>query len=285
MNRAGATQRVRIASVRDGKRAQKRDLVAVEEPLEIRIRHKFLEERSLGITMRTPGHDRELVAGLLYAEGIIQSRKDLVKVEACTPDAGERDYGNVVAAELAPDVVYEHGDHVRSLVKTSACGVCGSASVEDLSRRPLPRLHPTRPRVAGPALRRLPERLRVAQKAFRSTGGIHAAALFDARGRILSVREDVGRHNAVDKLVGAEFLAGRLPLAARGLLVSGRASYEILQKARVAGLGLVAAVGAPSSLAVGLAGTLGMTLVGFLKADGYNVYAGKARVTEAARNR
>lgn len=275
-----SVEAVEVETVRDGRRAKRADALAVEEPLEVRVMHgphPVRAEASLGLTMRTPGHDDELVAGLLLAEGVVRGRDDVVRFRHGRDRDGHPD-PNVVVAELDPRLDYDPGAHARVLLTSSACGVCGRASLDALHTRQPPLLARDRPRVPDSVLRTFPALLHEAQKVFARTGGLHAAALFDAAGRLHGLREDVGRHNAVDKLLGSEFLAARLPLLDRALLVSGRASYEILQKARVAGVPFVAAVGAPSSLAVGLAREFDQTLVGFLKSESYNIYAGPERV-------
>jgi FdhD protein len=278
---ARSIEEVEVDAVRAGRRARRRDALAVEEPLEVHVRHGPPASRaqaSLGLTMRTPGHDEELVAGLLLSEGVVNARRDLARF-VHAPDRDGHPDPNALVAELAPHVAYDPRANERRQVRSSACGVCGRASLDALAARGPPTFGPSEGQVPDAALRRLPEALRGAQRVFAETGGLHAAALFDSEGSIRSLREDVGRHNAVDKLVGSEFLAGRTPVRGPGLVVSGRASYEILQKALVAGLPLVAAMGAPSSLAVQLADEFGQTLVGFLKPESYNVYTHPRRVT------
>jgi FdhD protein len=257
------------------------DVVATEEPLEIRLGYSRRDgsraEENVSITMRTPGHDEELAVGFLFTEGIIHSGSD---VDGVVPRGQPAPDGsiNVVRVELAPGVKVDFKRLERHFYTTSSCGVCGKASIEavavqgqyDVAAMPL--------RIAGAVLGALPEALRSRQAVFEQTGGLHASGLFDAAGRIVTVREDVGRHNALDKLIGSALLAGQLPLAAQGIVVSGRASFELMQKAKMAGCPLVAAVGAPSSLAVELANEFGMTLVGFLKPDRFNVYSRSDRV-------
>jgi FdhD protein len=250
------------------------DWVAVEEPLEIRLAWRAADGTEAAavasITMRTPGQDRELAAGFLFTEGLLRDPADLAALEAV--DA------NVVLATLAPGRVPDLQGLARHTLTGSACGVCGKTSLEAL------RLEAAFPvpaegfRIATDRLAGLPAALAPRQPGFRDTGGVHAAALFREDGEVLEVREDVGRHNALDKLVGAAFLAGRLPWHGAGLLVSGRASFEILQKARMAGCPLVAAVGAPSSLAVELAWESGITLVGFLRDGRFNIYTVPGRI-------
>ncbi len=292
------------------------DQLATEEPLEIRLRWGTGGSRTVAVTMRTPGADAELAAGFLYAEGVIAQRSDLAGFAGGTGDLGDlgdlgglgdlghagpsgpsgpaTDAGpagdasdadalpcNVLEVALTGDREPELASLERHFFATSACGVCGKAGLETLSVR-MPRALPAGPRVAPALLRSLPAKLRSSQGLFDATGGLHAAALFDREGNLLEVREDVGRHNALDKLVGWALLGGRLPLFDHVLLVSGRTSYEILQKSAVAGLALVCSVSAPSSLAVDLARRFGITLVGFLRGNRCNVYSGIERIAGAA---
>ncbi len=234
------------------------DLLAVEEPLQIRVNGS-----DLSITMRTPGHDRELAAGFLFSEGILKTRADVLSIET-----GENSVTLTLAEGVDPGVA-------RNFYTTSSCGVCGKASIDSLHAAGclmLPRLP-----VSREVIHSLPEKLRAAQAVFEHTGGLHGAALFDTAGNIEQIREDVGRHNAVDKLIGAAFLDGRLPLENRILLLSGRASFELVQKAVMAGIPVVAAVGAPSSLAVQTALRFGMTLLGFVRDSRFNIYSGVSR--------
>ena len=250
-----------------------RDLLAVEEPLEIRVEWSGDTERrvaTVAITMRTPGNDLELAAGFLFTEGIVCARDQIVSMRSCRSAA--------VRVVLGPEVTIDLARLERHSFTSSSCGMCGKTSAAALrtkSRYPLRRAGPI---VAEALLRSLPERLRRAQPAFDATGGLHASALFDLDGRLITLREDVGRHNALDKVVGAELLAGRLPADERLLIVSGRVSFELVQKAIMAGIPVVAAIGAPSSLAVDLARECGLTLLGFRRADRFNVYAGGERL-------
>ena len=242
------------------------DLLAVEEPLEIRV-----NGRPLSITMRTPGHDRDLALGFLLTEGILKSRDEVVAI-----DSRE----NVVDLTLADGV--DPGP-ARNFYTTSSCGVCGKASIEMLHSTGcsmLPHLA-----VSSEVIHTLPGKLRAAQSVFEHTGALHGAALFDTAGDLEIVREDVGRHNAVDKLIGAAFLGSRLPLSKSILMLSGRASFELVQKAVVAGIPVVAAVGAPSSLAVQTAMRFGMTLLGFLRDGRFNIYTGVTRIGTPADSR
>jgi FdhD protein len=274
---AGPTSDVEVARVREGRGIEATDVVVTEEPLEIRVGPKQGPLKALGITMRTPGHDEELAVGFLAAEGAI-SRPDHV-VSVAHAQQGE-DAFNIVGVRLAKEVAEAAHRHVRDIYATSACGICGAASLELVeARSPFPI---AREGFAFETvrLRALPEALRAHQKVFAATGGLHAAALVEASGRFVCVREDVGRHNAVDKVVGRSLLDGRFPLSQAMLLVSGRAGFEILQKAAAAGIPMVAAVGAPSSLAVDVARGFGITLVGFLSKGGYNVYSGPWRLVD-----
>lgn len=252
-----------------GRTGVARDVVAVEEPLELRV-----DTQSLAVLMRTPGHDEELAAGWLVSEGVLRRREDL---QGIRPYARNRD-GNVVDVFLGPSATFDPRRLSRHVFASSSCGVCGTTSIDAVCRAfPATR---QRGKVAGTVLRALPGRLRESQAAFDATGGVHAAALFSRAGELLLLREDVGRHNAVDKVVGRWWLEGRCPASDALLLVSSRASFEILQKGLAAGIALVATVGAPSSLAVAFARRSGQTLVGFLRDDRFNVYAGGARIVD-----
>ena len=251
-----------------GARTGRQDTLAVEEPLELRIGGE-----PYYTTMRTPGHDLELALGFLVGEGVVGTGADVVRAAHC-PDADGGAEHNVVEVVLAAGVAAAAG---RARRTTSACGVCGTRSLDQvggLSTGPLP----AGPMLAPELLAGLPAAMRARQRGFDATGGLHAAALFDAAGRLLCLREDVGRHNALDKVVGWALAAGRLPLHGCVLQVSGRASFELVQKAWLAGCPVLAAVSAPSSLAVDLAGRAGMTLVGFSRGERFTVYAGEQRV-------
>jgi len=244
--------------------------LTTEEPLEIRVGVDGAQH-SLAVTMRTPGHDFELAAGFLFSEGVIAGRKVIDRIRYC---ADPQNY-NVVTVDLVAGTTFDPARFSRHVYTTSSCGVCGKASLE-LVRASLPPAAARRPVAPPPAefLCALPAKLREAQPVFARTGGLHAAALFNGDGKLLLLREDVGRHNAVDKLVGARLLGDKLPAADTILLVSGRASFELVQKAVMAGIPVFAAIGAPSSLAVDLAREFGVTLVGFLREGRYNIYAG-----------
>ena len=265
---------VRVQSVAGTARTV-RDVVAVEAPLEIRLRG-----RSVAVTMRTPGHDRELAAGFLLTERILRERKDLVAIRTCRASL-EPD--NTVDVFLKAGVEVDFARLTRHFFATSSCGQCGKASL-DAVKQHFPPVN-SQITVAAATLARLPGRMRRAQPTCARTGGLHAAALFDARGRLLVLREDVGRHNAVDKVVGFGLLGNKLPLDAHILLVSGRASFEIMQKALAARIPIVVAVSAPSSLAVEFARASRQTLIGFLRGDTMNIYAGAERIvaTSACR--
>jgi FdhD protein len=246
------------------------DALAREEPLEIRVRGQ-----SVAVTMRTPGHDAELAAGFLLTEGLVKQRADIIEIAHC--QQGEAGHlGNTLNVFLAPSVVVDFAQLTRHVFASSSCGLCGKATIESVHQH-FPSVSSS-VRIAPEALLQLPRKLAAQQATFAQTGGLHAAALFAATGEMLVLREDVGRHNAVDKVLGWAFLNGPFRPADHILLVSGRASFEILQKALAARVPVVAAVSAPSSLAVEFARRSGQTLVGFLRGDGLNVYAGEDRL-------
>lgn len=258
-----------------------RETVAVEEPLEIRLEYGQFGQRvnqAISITMRTPGNDRELAAGFLYTEGVI---RDAAEIEESAERSNERSARNSVCVKLAPNVEVNTGSLRRNFYTTSSCGVCGKASLLALQTVCPPRIKNAF-EIDAEVLFQLPELLRSRQTLFERTGGLHAAALFTAEGSLEELREDVGRHNAVDKLIGAALLEDRLPLRDRVLLLSGRASFELLQKALMAGIPMVAAVGAPSSLAIQVAREFDITLVGFLRPDHFNAYHGASRIRAAS---
>ncbi|HET7924190.1 MAG TPA: formate dehydrogenase accessory sulfurtransferase FdhD, partial [Rhodanobacteraceae bacterium] len=234
-------------------------------------------EEPVSVTMRTPGHDEDLAVGFLFTEGIIRSGADVEGVV----ERGQRDADglmNVVRVELAPGVPVDFKRLERNFYMTSSCGVCGKASIDAVAVQGQYDVGATDFRMAGSALGRLPAALKTKQAVFEQTGGLHASGLFDSTGEIVALREDVGRHNALDKLIGHALMHDEVPLKQSGVIVSGRASFELMQKAKRAGVPLVAAVGAPSSLAVELAREFGITLVGFLKADRFNVYSRPDRI-------
>jgi len=255
----------------DGRLRPFQDYLAGEEPLEIRA-----GDRSVSVTMRTPGHDLELAAGFLLTEGLIQRREQILNIEPA-PDCKPTERGNIVRVELDPAALASLDNIRRNFYATSSCGICGKASIDSVRLRGIPPPNPGF-RVSAETLCRLPESLRTGQAIFERTGGLHSAALFTAQGQLLVQREDIGRHNALDKLAGWALLAGRIPLSDCLLMVSGRGGFEILQKAAAAGVPVVASVSAPSSLAVRLARELGMTLVGFLRGRRFVVYSGEQRI-------
>jgi len=257
------------------------DLLAVEEPLQIRLNYQIngiRTEKDVAITMRTPGNDVDLAAGFLFSEGILEEPDQIVQPRDAGEASKSRDDCNRVVIELKSGADFDAKRLERHFYISSSCGVCGKTSIESLRSRLRFTLSSASPRVESAVIRRLPETLRKVQAVFDKTGGLHAAALFDFFGNLLSVREDVGRHNGVDKLIGAAFLRGSLPLRETIVLLSGRASFELIQKALMAGIPVVAAVGAPSSLAVEMAQNFGLTLIGFLRGDQFNVYSGASRL-------
>ncbi|MEU4571911.1 formate dehydrogenase accessory sulfurtransferase FdhD [Nonomuraea sp. ATR24] len=276
MTRPGPSRRVRVRELTGGSAVERRDDLATEEPLEIRLTAAGGVRRTIAITMRTPGHDFELAAGFLHGEGLAHD-DGIASIAYCTDEdlPPEARYNTVTVRLRGP--MPELPALERHFLTSSACGVCGSASLDALRGRCRP-LPPGDLRLTPEVLYGLPGALRAGQGVFGKTGGLHAAGLFTAEGETVVVREDVGRHNAVDKLVGWAAMNGRLPLSGHVLMVSGRASYEIMQKALAAGLPAVCAVSAPSSLAVDLAREFGMTLVGFLRGERCNVYADANRV-------
>ena len=273
---------VPIAELRPGReRLDKQDLLAVEEPMEIRVTHGPSDgrtARSLSITMRTPGNDFELAAGFLYTEGILKDCSQIEGIEFCGQAAAGRSTSNIVRVDLTPDVELDIGSLERNFYTTSSCGICGKASLDAVQVKGLEPLEQDGPRFLREKIHAFPEKLRAAQPVFERTGGLHAAGLVTPGGELLEIREDVGRHNAVDKLIGRRFLDGKTPLGELGMVVSGRASFEILQKALVAGIPMIVAVGAPSSLAVEMAERFRMTLIGFASNERFNVYAGVDRI-------
>ena len=272
---------------------QVKDNLAIEEPLEIQLTYgpsNTRQTRSISVTMRTPGDDFDLAAGFLMTEGVIRDANDVEQIAYagdCFPEGTDSPQAmdvlklgskqNTVRVDLAAEVEVNVGSLQRNFYTTSSCGICGKASLLAL-RTVCPPRAINDFKVESQLLYRLPERLRASQGVFDRTGGLHGAGLFDSAGNLLALREDVGRHNAVDKLIGSEFLADRTPLRDRLLLLSGRASFELLQKALMGGLPMVAAVGAPSSLAVQVAKEFDITLVGFLREDHFNIYHGSKRI-------
>ena len=255
------------------------DLMAVEEPLEIRIGYGALGERqqkSLSVTMRTPGHDYELAIGFLFTEGIIDTFDQVESIKYCEDVGRQEERENVVRVELKPEVKLDLEKLQRNFYTSSSCGVCGKSSIEAVHVTCTPIQDNIK--VDKEVIHGLPKTLREAQQIFEHTGGLHAVGLFDLNGKLLLAREDVGRHNAMDKIVGACLFKKEIPLSETILMVSGRASFELAQKALRAGAPIMAAVGAPSSLAVTLAKDLGMTLMGFVRGASFNVYCGSQRI-------
>jgi FdhD protein len=271
------TDVTRVYEWNDGRVEARQDDLAAEEPLEIRV-----GGRPLTVTMRTPGNDLELAAGFVFTEGIVESADQIVAIrEAAGTKNTER--GNIVEVELAPDVKLDLESSQRNFFAASSCGICGKASIESVRRRgvrPVNRNFQMSPEI----LCRLPEKLRESQAVFARTGGLHAAAIFTREGEMLAEREDIGRHNAVDKIVGWAVRQNRMPLADCALIVSGRGGFEIVQKAAIAGIPVVASVSACSSLAVRLGREVGMTLAGFLRGRRFVVYAGGERLGIAVEN-
>jgi FdhD protein len=269
-----------VAVVHEGGRDESEDPVVVEEPLEIRL-HRAAggDAVPITVTLRTPGDDVELAAGLLYAEGIVARAADLVEIRPVEDPARPQD--NRIDVRLAAGVAFEPERTIRHFMATAACGLCGKAAIDAVFAGGFPPIPPAG--ASGLSIERrvlatLAERMRGGQTVFAQTGGLHAAALFDGDGSLLALREDVGRHNAVDKVVGGLLLEGRLPASRSVLVVSGRAGFEVVQKAARAGIPVLAAVGAPSSLSLRLAARCGMTLVGFLRSERFNIYTGAERI-------
>ena len=255
---------VPVQRVEGQTRTPLQDLLAVEDPLEIRLNGQVVS-----LTMRTPGHDPELAVGFVFSEGILQSAEQIAEVTQGP---------NSVDLRLKPGQDIDFERLQRNFYMTSSCGVCGKASIEALYAAECPTIARGIPVFEAQSIHSLPEKLREAQRVFDHTGGLHAAALFDAAGNLTTLREDVGRHNAVDKVIGAQLLAGRTPCSNSLLLVSSRASFELMQKALMAGIPILAAVGAPSSLAVEVAQRFGMTLLGFVRDGRFNIYSGADRI-------
>lgn len=290
MTRPGSTVRRDVEQVSVGedevKRRTRADVLAAEEPLEIRIVRAEDARRGeldgvavpVSVTMRTPGADFELAAGFLYGEGLIDGGNAIASIRYCT--SGEQQY-NVVHVVLAPGAPFDPASLQRNFYQTSSCGVCGKASIGAVMGPACARL--ASDLVVSPdVIVSLPEKLRAAQAVFERTGGLHAAGLFTPNGELVRAREDVGRHNALDKLAGASLLAGEIPWGERIVMVSGRLSFELVQKAARAGAAVLAGVSAPSSLAVELAETAGVTLCGFVRGGRFNVYAGGGRIATGA---
>jgi FdhD protein len=275
--RPGTSVEYRITAFEDGVARKRFDRAATEEPLEIRLRAGG-DSRTVAVTMRTPGNDFELTAGFLHNEGVLGARDALLGISYCIDrDVDASQQYNIVNVDLAARELPNFPGLERHFTTTSACGVCGKANLEALEVRGFAPLAGDFTFDAGTLLA-LPERLRAAQSVFEKTGGLHAAALFDERGTLLAVREDVGRHNALDKLIGWAYLGAKLPLSHSIVLVSGRTSFELVQKCLAAGIPAIASVSAPSSLAIDLARRFGITLAGFVRGSRFNVYAGEGRI-------
>jgi len=280
---AASSHVVDISRVSDSLQQTLTDHVVIEEPLEIRLGFSTPEgrvTRSVSITMRTPGHDHELAAGFLFTESIVQQASDIVSIDPCGSPAPDTGRDNVIRVELSPSIDVDLGRLQRHFYTTSSCGVCGKASLDALRVVGVDPMSADGPMFAKHTLIEVPDKLRMRQGTFDKTGGLHAAAVFDSDGNLITTMEDIGRHNAVDKVVGALLLDDKLPASDYGLIVSGRASFELMQKAAVAGIPLLAAVSAPSSLAVQVALEFNMTLVGFLRGNTFNIYAGEQRILQ-----
>lgn len=277
--RPGSVVRVPINRFRGEKLSETDDEIATEEPLEIRIYYfeKEQKHKSISITMRTPGNDFELAAGFLFTEGIVRSKDEIDRISYCV-DVPDEQMFNVVNVYLTPHVAFDTEKLTRNFYTTSSCGVCGKASIDALRVQGITQLSQVGLTCTEEVIRSIPAKLRKAQTIFSRTGGLHASGLFNSQGELIVLREDVGRHNALDKIVGSQFLQGILPLNERILAVSGRTSFEIIQKAAMPGIPFTIGVGAPSSLAAQTAREFGMTLVGFAGPDGFNIYSGKERV-------
>lgn len=271
-----STHTTNIWKVSQDKKTEQEDVLAIEEPLEIRLEIEG-KQKSISITMRTPGNDFELAVGFLFTEGIIQSKSQIESIEhpkSWNPETA----GNIVSIKIANGVHIDFEKLERHFYTSSSCGVCGKASIDAIKATGLKNMENKDAIFPKDLIHQLPERLRNEQNIFDETGGLHAAALFDIKGNLVFLREDVGRHNAVDKLVGTAFLNGKLPLKNHLIMVSGRASFELIQKTAMAEIPILAAVGAPSSLAVSLAKEVGMTVLGFVRDKRFNIYCGAERI-------
>lgn len=279
---SGSSLAINISKVGRDQKICCEDHVAIEEPLEIQLSALTAADaaaKSISITMRTPGNDVELALGFLYNEDIISDVGQITSVNHSGPPDAQSGLRNVIRVELKPDVDIDLGRLQRHFYTTSSCGVCGKASIDALRITGRKSLKGRGPTYARKLILDLPDKLLEQQRLFLQTGGLHAAAAFDEQGEIVCINEDVGRHNAVDKVVGSLFLKQQLPANNLGLLVSGRVSFELVQKALMAGLTILVAVSAPSSLAVALAKEYGITLIGFLREGNFNIYAGEDRIT------
>jgi FdhD protein len=269
------TEHICIKKIITGKMIEADDQVAVEEPLQIQLAYSTPNgyiQKNIAVTMRTPGNDEELAAGFLFTEGIIKSRDAVLNVQCFSSDK------NRILVTLVENIMPALNSAARNFYTTSGCGLCGKASIDAISVLPGYAGEKDSIRIPADLLHALPGLVRMQQKVFEDTGGIHASALFSLKGDLMLIREDVGRHNALDKIIGASFLKGPLPLRQTILLLSGRAGFELVQKALMAGIKIVVAVGAPSSLAVELAKEYGITLIGFLRDRKFNIYSGSQRI-------
>lgn len=280
-SRAPGVRSFEIDRVTSGTSSAVEDAIAVEEPLEIRLAYSQADgrraEQSISVTMRTPGNDEELAAGFLFTEGIVRAASDIDAIGPCGPPAANG-LVNVVRVELAAGVALDLDRLERHFYTSSSCGVCGKSSLEAVAVQGRYDIHETTYRLSAAQVAGLPEALRAEQSVFEATGGLHASGLVDSHGKLVELREDVGRHNALDKLIGHALMQGKMPLSAYAIVVSGRASFELLQKAMMAGVPMLLAVGAPSSLAIELAREFGMTLAGFVSPDRFNLYSRPDRV-------
>lgn len=273
---------VNITRIHANQPEQTLDLLAVEEPMEIRLGFgpaDMREQKSISVTMRTPGNDFELALGFLFTEGIIQNPQDIYKIQYCTELNTKENLENIVRVELKPNLEIDLSNLQRNFYTTSSCGVCGKESIEAIKTNCHVQHMDVSVRINPQTITQLPDKLRAQQSVFEHTGGIHACALFDTNGNLLLLREDVGRHNALDKLIGAALNTPAIQPNKTVLLLSGRASFELLQKAAMAGIPIVCAVGAPSSLAVETAQSFNITLVGFLRNQRFNIYSTPQRIT------
>ena len=273
---------VNIIRVLGKNSARENDLVVVEEPLEIRIGYGIESARqqaTITVTMRTPGDDEHLCLGFIYSEGMINAAKDVLSAKYCS-NVGEEDGGeNVMRVELSSEIAFNPNDFQRNFYTNSSCGVCGKASIDHVKQTCEPIIDNDL-KVSTNTILKLLQELEATQDVFKHTGGLHACGLFNTKGELILHKEDVGRHNALDKLIGSLLVADQLPAGGKILILSGRISFELVQKAVKAGIPIIAAVGAPSSLSIDLANEYGVTLVGFLKNKGFNIYTGFQRITD-----
>lgn len=272
---------ITVEKISAGRRTDFEDALAIEEPLEIRLDFELAGRRarkSISITMRTPGDDFALAAGFLFTEGIVRSHSDIASIQYCKSPDSEEHSPNIVRVELQPGIVFDAVKLQRNFYTTSSCGVCGKASLDAIRQQGCPTLSADGPRILPALVHGLPDQLRSAQRTFDLTGGLHACGLFTPDGELLSVFEDVGRHNALDKLIGNAILTSADTLASSILVLSGRISFELVQKALMAGIPIIAAVGAPSTLAVELAHEHNLTLLGFVRDERFNIYTAPWRI-------